>query len=196
MQGAQTAGGSNVADFPPLGLGRNGTNAEPMQVERAKMRAPSRSSSNSVWNGNGSTKSVQGDVGYFPYPMPSNQSSPTDIPLPTATPQPQNVAAVITAPEHDVDFPRRVPSIRSAANLYDPATLPAQNVLGPSSRSNTTVASIEHDSASGEVEKEGVNAQDLIEAKLAALSVSAGISIGPPPVKAIVTSYAKIVRRD
>lgn len=41
--------------------------------------------------------------------------------------------------------------------------------------------------------------EDLIEAKLQALSVSTGVSIGPPPVRSAggpPPSYAKIVRRD
>ena len=83
-------------------------------------------------------------------------------------------------------------------NLYDPSVpaISAQNVLGPSSRSNTTALAGEHEAAGGDGEKDGVSPQDVIEAKLAALSVSAGISIGPPPVKAQAPSYAKIVRRE
>lgn len=39
--------------------------------------------------------------------------------------------------------------------------------------------------------------EEVIEAKLAAVSLSAGVSIGPPPSKQPQTaSYAKIVQRD
>lgn len=41
--------------------------------------------------------------------------------------------------------------------------------------------------------------EDIIEAKLQALSFSTGMAIGPPPVRAAPgsgPSYAKVVRRD
>jgi hypothetical protein len=38
--------------------------------------------------------------------------------------------------------------------------------------------------------------EDVIEAKLRAISVTTGVNIGPKPARAISASYAKAVRRD
>ena len=160
------AGPPNAFDFPPLL--RNGTNAEPMQVERAKMRP----SQGNVWNG-AAARVIQHPTRPFPGQPPV--ASPTQ-----------------TAPsgsDHDPDFPRRVPSNRPPGVLYDPSG----NKAGPP-RPDSTVSANQPASSTVHSENQEMSVEDAIEAKLAALSVASGIAIGPPPNKA--PSYAKIVRRD
>lgn len=160
---------TNVAEFPPLL--RNGTNAEPMQVERAKMRPPNMN----VWNG-----AVSRVAQTRPMQVPR---SPVNFETPSS---PYSVKSLQR--ETDPDFPRRAPIGRPTGTLFDPSSSSPK----PSSASAVSVPDSSMTAASvGEGE---MSVEDAIEAKLAALSVSSGIDIGPPPIKA--PSYAKIVRRD
>lgn len=111
----------------------------------------------------------------------------------------------------DPDFPRRAPS-KTAATLYDPsAPRPSisQSAAGVSQGSRPSSPGLNHggDAAaaavfSGDTDHgQGLlSPEEVIEAKLAAVSLSAGVSIGPPPSKQpqpqTVASYAKIVQRD
>ena len=162
--------GTNVAEFPPLL--RNGTNAEPMQVERAKMRPPNMN----AWNGVASRVNQSRPIQQGQSPVDTESQAQT---YPTGA---------VSSRETDPDFPRRVPAGRPTGTLFDPSSSspkcsPASAVSMPDS--SVTAVSL------GEGE---MSVEDAIEAKLAALSVSSGIAIGPPPTKA--PSYAKIVRRD
>jgi hypothetical protein len=74
----------------------------------------------------------------------------------------------------DEDFPRRPPN---SSQLYNPNPIPP-----------TTKPAIE-EMIPGKIPAE------VIEAKLAAISIKEGVTIGPPANKK-VASYAKIVRRD
>lgn len=74
----------------------------------------------------------------------------------------------------DEDFPRRPPN---SAQLYNPNPIPS-----------ITKPAIE-EMIPGKIPAE------VIEAKLAAISIKEGVTIGPPANKK-VASYAKIVRRD
>jgi hypothetical protein len=92
--------------------------------------------------------------------------------------------------EEDPDFPRRAPSMNSSQTLYDPSA------PTPSSRPESTkTVPIE---VIGETTTPGMIPQDIIEAKLAEVSLREGVEIGPPPSKTYgpAPSYAKIVRRD
>jgi hypothetical protein len=158
---------TNVAEFPPLH--RNGTNAEPMQVERAKMRP----SNVNVWNG-AASRAIQ------TRPMPSSQS-------PDASEAPHTLSPAKTLhKETDPDFPRRAPVGRPSGTLFDPSS-PRNTPASAISNPDPSVTAVP-------IGEDEMSAEDAIEAKLAALSVSSGIAIGPPPNKA--PSYAKIVRRD
>jgi hypothetical protein len=89
------------------------------------------------------------------------------------------------------DFPRRPPPINSTQTLYNPS---APTPSRPQSTKPPLPAKInvnEEDMVPGRIP------EDVIEAKLAAISLKEGVTIGPPPSKAgKVASYAKIVRRD
>jgi hypothetical protein len=116
--------------------------------------------------------------GYNPQPIIS--------PGPSQTPVPRQVDG------EDPDFPRRVTTTKTAASLYDPSAGSA------SARPTSAVESIPTSAravSAAAVNVDGLSPEEAIEAKLAALSVSAGIAIGPAPNKQ-VASYAKIVRRD
>lgn len=193
-------GPASEFDFPPLL--RNGTNAEPMQYERAKMR-PGASSNATVWNG-AAVKAIQSpQQQHLPHPHTASPISPpmTNTLAPNMSnyhPAPVPSPAHHTAPmESDPDFPRRMPSARTPASLYDPSASAnsKSNGNGNINGNGNGVGSGHQSSRPGSA---AATPEDAIEAKLAALSVSAGISIGPPPARnaASVASYAKIVRRD
>ncbi|ORY33987.1 hypothetical protein BCR39DRAFT_586187 [Naematelia encephala] len=177
--GSQMTNGPNVADFPPL---RNGTDAVPMQVERARMPRPA---NGNVWNG-GASRSMQN--------VPPNGAS-NNSPMPaTRSPHPQHAipgpAAQPAAPtiqngDHDPDFPRRAPVLRNVPVLFDPSA------PRPASRD----ASVHQSPAITATNPTTVD--DEIEARLAAVSMNAGVTIGPPPARSVIPpSYAKIVRRE
>jgi hypothetical protein len=176
------ANAPNNADFPPL---RQNFYAVPMQVERAK-HIPS---NGTVWNGRATYPTAQqyNPPQMNPRPHPQSGVAPPQPPPPhrpgTSTPAP---------PDSDPDFPRRVPSGRSAGTLFDPSGSASAAKHSPASATSvpdSTVTAVS--SAVSSTVADGLSAEDQIEAKLRALSVSQGIAIGPPP-----KSYAKIVRRD
>ena len=155
-----------------------------MQVERAKRSFPSRSAS--VWSGSNG-KAPESPLS--PSASLSNgmngdytvHEAPTSI---TPHPAPAPIAAVTPAQvEAEVEVPRRAPSSPNPSG---------DNTTDRSSQLSSL-------SSAGPRQMEGedsMSAQDLIEAKLAALSVSQGIAIGPPPLRALPASYAKVVRRE
>lgn len=171
----------STTDFPPLL--RNGTNAEPMQVERAKARP-----NGTVWNGT-AVKALQQAQMASPADVIPSPPRPTVIaPLPSRTPNPPTVVDVLNAQESDPDFPRRNTFNRTVPALYDPSA----------SRPISRASSVTRQRPGTPSVSAEMNGDDIIEAKLAAVSLSAGISIGPPPAKSALgaPSYAKIVRRD
>ncbi|KAE8537933.1 hypothetical protein D1P53_005995 [Cryptococcus gattii VGV] len=232
--------GPNTAEFPPLL--RSSTAAEPMQVERAKMRPMN----GSVWNGGGGGAVTPGaGKSLSSGPLLSGQGIPPAPPVeprvsilpgpraythPLSDNQTQTQTQTQTAQSQlqlnndDPDFPRRAPS-KSAATLYDPSA-PRSSIpqsapgAGASQGSRPSSPSLNHggggDAAAAVFKGDTDRGQDLlspeevIEAKLAAVSLSAGVSIGPPPTKypqphqqpqpaqtaQTAASYAKIVQRD
>ncbi|OCF40324.1 hypothetical protein I317_05891 [Kwoniella heveanensis CBS 569] len=219
-QGSQTPSGPSAAEFPPLLRQGQGTNAEPMQVERAKMKA----TNGTVWNG-AAVKTIQHNSQVHPSPASPRIAI---IPGPPRTPGPGSVQSAIVplAPQAqyqvqvdiDPDFPRRVPA-KTAPTLYDPSgprstgaiTASAASSISPSvpSLNNSRPSSVNTngDRAAYDQARAGtaspalavstdMSAEDIIEAKLAAVSINAGVSIGPPPSRQAGASYAKIVRRD
>jgi hypothetical protein len=183
--------GPSTSDFPPLL--RNGTQAIPMQSERAKMNP-----SGTVWNGaavKALSHSANGSIGPS---CPASPRTSTMAPMPPRTPisahpisHPVSITPLLQSPSNDFDpdFPRRMPTGRSTGTLYDPSA------PRPDSRADSI----------NRVKLASTNVmtpEDVIEAKLAALSVSVGVSIGPPAAKSAPSapgpapSYAKIVRRD
>lgn len=76
----------------------------------------------------------------------------------------------------DEDFPRRPPN---SSQLYNPNPNPPRSTKSPT----------QDELIPGKIPV------DIIEAKLAAISIKEGVTIGPP-VNKKAASYAKIVRRD
>ena len=196
---------------------RGGTQAEPMQVERVKMRPPSQAQS--VWTGApnrvlSGTSVIASPSSTTAAPLPASATpevAPSRTPAPVlpsalspppvspivATIQPvmaptaaaNSVAVPING--DDPEFPRRVPS-KPAQSLFDPSA------PRPSSRPS---------SAAGTIRNLSLTTDDAIEARLQAVSISANVSIGPPKSSSATTvsavsaigpapSYAKIVRRE
>ncbi|ODN94241.1 hypothetical protein L198_05096 [Cryptococcus wingfieldii CBS 7118] len=179
--------GPSAAEFPPLL--RSGTAAEPMQVERAKMRPMT---TPTVW-GAGATA---GGIG-SPQMAPHVPSHVAILSAPRAQSQPPlHHHAPPAAKEEDPDFPRRVPA-KAAPTLYDPSAPSGSLISGgsrpPSVNANPRTPTSSRSMASGG----GLSPEEVIEAKLAAVSISAGVSIGPPPSRQNqAASYAKIARRE
>lgn len=91
----------------------------------------------------------------------------------------------ISGGSDDLEFPGRGPSLSSSQTLFDPsAPIAVQPEPAPPS-----VAAIDETAMSPE---------EVIEAKLAAISLREGVTIGPPPPKqnGAAPSYARIVKRD
>jgi hypothetical protein len=240
LQRGAMISGPSTTDFPPLL--RNGTQAEPMQQERAKMRP------GTVWNGAAVKALAHGSV--VPGPVgtsaPVSPGVPMTSPAPTRTPNPilqpqagapsaivSSVAPSTSGPvsEYDPDFPRRMPG-RSTGTLFDPSAprpisrpesvnrnkvanglvgspatsgvsaVPAVVGAGTSGASGSSGSSGLGGLSGLTATTSGMTPEDVIEAKLAAISVSVGVSIGPPAAKSApaapgpAPSYAKIVRRD
>lgn len=180
--------GANPSDFPPLH--RHGLNAEPMQVERAKMVPRG-----NVWNGN-TSRGMRQPVN-SPRPNNNGQTPYTGAPASQFTNTLDESARSHTPGPNDVDpdFRRNI-SAKAPGTLYDPKQGIASSISRPdSSASIRTSTSAVPSTMEGEVDA-GISrsAAEAIEAKLAALSVTAGIDIGPPPKSS--PSYAKIVRRE
>ncbi|ORX36627.1 hypothetical protein BD324DRAFT_626614 [Kockovaella imperatae] len=192
-QGGPMPSGQNVSDFPPLH--RYATIAEPMQVERAKMRAAPTRNGSGAWNGlvNGppnGNRDVHANGNL-------NQSHDVkDIPVSSSTPQPRPMATIdLSTPDTQDEVPRLAPR----ASLPQPSELMDENTIVARKSDNESVAvstGTAADVVQQDLSHEAMSPQDVIEAKLAALSVSAGISIGPPPTRVPPQSYAKIVKRD
>lgn len=204
--------GQSPADFPPLRQG-GGTQAEPMQIERAKTR-PVNGNGN-AWNGVklsvtspisdhaviSPRMSISAPVPVPTVPGPSTPTIPKETlaaitsPVDTNTPQAPTIPsaqATVKEPKSkpivatpaiangdksrngDEDFPRRPPN---SSQLYNP------NVQSP------VKPTMVEEMVPGKIPAE------VIEAKLAAISIKEGVTIGPPANKK-VASYAKIVRRD
>lgn len=187
--------GPNTAEFPPLL--RSSTAAEPMQVERAKMRPMN---GGGVWNGAAPSASMSnpllpGQVVPSAEPRVSILPCPrahSDTQIPQCQPPQSN--------NDDPDFPRRAPC-KTAPTLYDPSAprLAVSQPVSQGSRPSSPGVNQDDTAFAGEADRgQGLlSPEEVIEAKLAAVSLSAGVSIGPPPSKQPQTaSYAKIVQRD
>lgn len=213
-------GEPSTSDFPPLHRGAAVVAAEPMQIEKVKMRPPS----GTVWNGTAARGIQPGHAqpGHAPNndAMTPQQLSPVTAPPsvsillnPNQQPMPVQTLPPI---DFDPDFPRRIPSSRTPS-LYDPSApaLPPRPVRqspapGPASAPSIAPTALHAlSSVSPKVYADStvptpviVTAaspsaelgSEVIEAKLAALNVK-GVVIGPPSSRQ-VPSYAKIVRRD
>jgi hypothetical protein len=115
-------------------------------------------------------------------------------------------SAASVANQDDPDFPRRTPN---RTQLYDPS---AKTHSRPPSTAPTITGSTAPGRAPLSVQAgvpasapaavsitPGMTPEEVIEAKLQALSVSVGVTIGPPPVRSatgVGASYAKAVRRE
>lgn len=163
---SQMPNGPNVSDFPPL---RNGTLAQPMQMERAKMRPNA-----NIWNGVASKTLQNGqNIGPRPQTPVTDPSTAPRSPAPLPIQAPQIQAPFIQnnsngTTETDPDFPRRVPSSRAQPplTLYEPSS------RAPSDGRTSCIPPATE-----------MSAADVIEARLAAISLNTGISIGPPPAR-------------
>lgn len=209
----------STSDFPPLHRGAAVVSAEPMQVEKVKMRP----SGATVWNGTAARGIQQpgqqqpaGAGG--PADMTPQQLSPaiygppavSILPNPIKPPTPVQPLPPVDV---DPDFPRRMPS-SSTPSLYDPsasaqprparqppaaqmpppvAALPA---LSPAPSAPTQAAAPPPDvpTAAAVSPTSDVGA-DAIEARLAALNVKSA-PMSPSGTSRQPPSYAKIVRRD
>jgi hypothetical protein len=87
-------------------------------------------------------------------------------------PKPKSSNGESKSKSADEDFPRRPPN---SSQLYNPNPIP------PITKPEEMIP--------------GKIPAEVIEAKLAAISIKEGVTIGPPANKK-VASYAKIVRRD
>ncbi|KAL1411536.1 hypothetical protein Q8F55_002497 [Vanrija albida] len=182
---------ADTSDFPPLHRGSAATNAaEPMQVEKVKMRP-----SASAWNGATRGQQPQHHHQVVPEPTPQPQSplTPHAVPAISVFPNPISpkastpVASHVVVVEADPDFPRRMPSARTPA-LYDPS---APSAPARAARVSPAPAPVP---AAHAASSEVVATDEIIEARIAALNIK-GVSIGPPSTRQ-PPSYAKIVRRD
>ncbi|WVQ72473.1 hypothetical protein IAR50_002026 [Cryptococcus sp. DSM 104548] len=182
----------SAAEFPPLL--RSGTAAEPMQVERAKMRPMT---TPTVWGAG-----VAAGARASPQIPPHVPNHVAILHAPRAHSQPplHHPAHATAKKEEDPDFPRRVPA-KAVPTLYDPSaprsiatpSLDSSGSRPPSVNANPRTPTASRSMASGGE----MSPEEVIEAKLAAVSISAGVSIGPPPSRQTqAASYAKIARRE
>lgn len=182
----------DAQEFPPLHPNRQGgTHAEPMHADKGRYNKQH----GTVWNGSGGKTLAQtnGNGGtngaHSRQPsLPGHEVGPS---IPTSrTPvsavrrepdQHKTPAASSRTEDGDPDFPRRQGG-RGPGVLFDPAA-PVPTA---------TLASVAPSDGRGSPSPE-----EIIEAKLAAISLNSGVSIGPAPLKAqqAAPSYAKIVRR-
>ncbi|KAK8864465.1 hypothetical protein IAR55_001714 [Kwoniella newhampshirensis] len=215
LPNSQTPISPSTAEFPPLL--RNGTNAEPMQVERTKMRMPS---NGSVWNGAAvAARTLPHDQGH-PQAHPhlysqhhnghATNGSNTSAPLsprmsimsgPSRTRTPHQASTISTNSQQvpyvnettDPDFPRRV-QVTSAPTLFDPSAPKSNGSGGGGTNVSRPASATDYPAANPSGDSVALSPEEVIEAKLAAVSIHAGVSIGPPPARA--ASYAKVVRKD
>lgn len=204
----------SAADFPPLH--RGATAAEPMQLERARARpAPHET----VWKGAGGKALSQNGVSpqatvHQQLPPPSQHHSAQPVrpavapsalqsrPAPVAISTTTRPSTTEVPEQQDPDFPRRPPAGKSAGQLYDPSAPRSSSRIGapaiPPSNSGAVASAPGAAAAHSAVGHAGMTPEDIIEAKLQAVSISMGVAIGPPAQKNAngAPSYAKIVRRD
>ncbi|WVW83983.1 hypothetical protein I302_106007 [Kwoniella bestiolae CBS 10118] len=182
----------NAAEFPPLLRQDQGTNAEPMQVERAKMK-PVGNGGGSVWNGT-MVKNIH-HLHQSPPHLQGNdqqqqQTRMTIVPPPTRTPLPtQQPKQDVPGSGTDPDFPRRLPT-KTQPILYDPSSTSSSGAQDSRPSSVNT-----HKSSHAQA----LSPEEIIEAKLAQISINNGIPIGSAPTSSRGgdgKSYAKVVRRD
>lgn len=220
-------GSPSTNDFPPLARNGNdntGTHAEPMQVERAKTRP----SGSSAWNGVGPKPLGQIGIGGTSSSSPAHEMSPTSpranmlrTPAPLVPSPKTPMGASALSPnsaglthtgsgdaahthahsDRENDFPRRAPSMNSSQTLFDPsASVPTPTSATSASRPGSTVP------VPVPIDESSMSPEEIIEAKLAAISLREGVVIGPPPSKengngngtpnGPAPSYARIVKRD
>lgn len=184
-----SAGSGGTPDFPPLArFAGTATYAEPMQVERAKTRPPN----GSAWTGPtpitsqiASPVSPRSSMMKTPGPLVPSPRTPAGPPPTTSRTDDASPAAADISNEgsDELEFPRRGPSLSSSQTLFDP------------SAPTSTTAKTE---AAGPIDESNMLPEDVIEAKLAAISLREGVTIGPPPNRqnGAAPSYAKIVKRD
>jgi hypothetical protein len=123
-------------------------------------------------------------------PTQAAPSAPAPVPAPPVEPTTNMSAQTLNlGGSNDPDFPRRAPSMNSSQTLYDPSAPTSSS--RPESTKPVNVTVVE------DVTAPGMIPVDIIEAKLAEVSLREGVEIGPPPVKTHgPPSYAKIVRRE
>lgn len=253
--------GPSTNDFPPLHRNGHayspavtqGVYAEPMQVERAKMRPVA---SGGVWNGTASSArhngspvpNVRDSANIHQSQHPEQPVSPRSsqhpgtsrTPGPTRpngggapvalTLFPDSARPLSTEPlsPDDPDFPRR--QLKTSQTLFDhrerqetvtalssassmppaPLAAVAVDVLGGSAEQAGSAAAPAPMSIP--IVSAGMSPEEMIEARLAAVSLKEGVEIGPAPSRSSASgsvgvngggnavgpapSYAKIVRRD
>ncbi|OCF74551.1 hypothetical protein I204_04928 [Kwoniella mangroviensis CBS 8886] len=188
----------NAAEFPPLLRQDQGTNAEPMQVERAKIKPPVGTglSGGSVWNG-----TMVKNIHHHEQQQQPPQARMTIIPPPSSTRirtpgpvHPHQADGAGVGIGGDPDFPRRLPT-KNQPVLYDP-TLPRQH---PNQHSRPSSVNTNKSNTNTNT----MSAEEIIEAKLAQISINNGVPIGSAPTASATSSrggdgksYAKVVRRD
>lgn len=167
------SGEPSTSDFPPLHRGP-GTNAEPMQIEKVKMRP---NGSPTVWSGSaGSRPSPQPHIPSHHHHHPHHNPHHTPVPTPppqltppaiAIIPNPMNRAAAMLDSNSDPDFPRRTLSGRTPS-LYDPSAPKVKSQPAAQGEEVEMMASLSLDGQQAQQGQQGSKAP----------------------------SYAKIVRRD
>lgn len=204
----------STSEFPPLHRGVPVTNAEPMQVEKIKLKP---TNGTTVWNGAGShavraVEVAHGIVTPQQSPILSHECV-SILPNPMKAAEiPQILPTPLPLAETDPDFPRRVQSTR-APLLFDPsAPVPATTLRHGQ---GTVTATSSRQASGAQLHVRSTAAADVtplspsppatpsvsadmgeMEARLADLSVGSGSAGGGVLGAARPPSYAKIVRRD
>lgn len=182
-----------------------------MQVERVKAR-----SNGTAWNGDGPRPLSQGG------PSPSSEMSPTSprskmprtpgplVPSPKTPAGPSTISPIAPGPsaerggvpveEAETDFPRRVPVSSSSQTLFDPSVSVSASAPPSALTSGPVESGVSRPNSTLPIDESTLSPEDLIEAKLAAVSLREGVTIGPPASKqngsGPAPSYARIVKRD
>ncbi|WVQ80806.1 hypothetical protein IAT38_002912 [Cryptococcus sp. DSM 104549] len=178
---------------PPTGLIAPGVPAEHQEFERVTIlpgpsRTPGPHAHASGAHGHGHVMSDADPD--FPRRVPG-KSAPTLYDPSASGPSSTRGAAPALVPAPAPASSRPTSAAAVVAGIKPPAaSQPAQ----PSAQDQAQTQSQPQAEPSGKAT--GPSPEEIIEAKLAAVSINAGVSIGPPPVRPPVASYAKIVRRD
>ncbi|WRT66438.1 uncharacterized protein IL334_003394 [Kwoniella shivajii] len=215
LNGNSNANAPSAVEFPPLLRQGQGTNAEPMQVERVKMKP-------SVWNGTG-VRTIQHNTSSSISSSSNghvNGGETKDItilPSRTRTPgsasgsgsghnpvnQIQSQSQSQSQDTIDPDFPRRVPT-KSQPTLFDPSTSTSRQPLSNSRPSSVNTNKSSRPQSALTSTNTTLSPEEIIEAKLAQVSINNGVPIGAPASSSISSggrggnvekSYAKVVRR-